>query len=340
MFWLHSALPRSGYVVALEGLIYLMKGIVLAGGTGSRLHPITLAISKQLMPIYDKPMIYYPIATLMAAGIRDILIITTSQEQWAFKNLLGDGAALGCNFSYEVQPEPRGLAEAFVIGEKFIGKEKVCLILGDNIFYGAGIDELLQDSHDPDGGIVFAYHVNDPERYGVVEFDADQKAVSIEEKPLKARSNFAIPGLYFYDNEVIEIAKNLQPSARLEYEITDVSAEYLNRGKLKVQILDRGVAWLDTGTFESMMQASNFVEAIEKRQGVKIGCIEEVAYNQGYISAEQLEKLANKFTKSGYGIYLLNLLKQEKDRNKYLGEREAAGLKRELDKKIEIEIKK
>lgn len=308
-----------------------MKGIVLAGGTGSRLHPITLAISKQLMPIYDKPMIYYPLATLMAAGIREILIITTPQEQWAFKNLLGDGSEVGCQFSYEIQPEPRGLAEAFVIGERFIGKDKVCLILGDNIFYGAGLDQLLRASTEPDGGIVFAYHVTDPERYGVVEFDSNKKAISIEEKPKVPKSNFAVPGLYFFDNSVIEIAKNLKPSARLEFEITDVSAEYLRQGNLQVQILDRGVAWLDTGTFDSMMQASNFVEAIEKRQGVKVGCIEEVAYTQGFINAEQLEKIGEKFLKSGYGIYLMNLLKQERDRKAFLVERKAAGLDVERD---------
>jgi glucose-1-phosphate thymidylyltransferase len=303
-----------------------MKGIVLAGGTGSRLHPITMAISKQLMPIYDKPMIYYPLSTLMSAGIREILIITTPEDQWAFKNLLGDGKQFGCEFSYEVQPEPRGLAQAFVIGEKFIGKENVCLILGDNIFYGAGVDELLQQSLNPEGGIVFAYHVSDPERYGVVEFDAEKRAVSIEEKPKMPKSNFAIPGIYFYDNDVVEIAKNLKPSARLEYEITDVSAEYLRRNKLKVQILDRGVAWLDTGTFDSMMQASNFVEAIEKRQGIKVGCMEEVAYKMGYIDAAQLEALAQKVIKSGYGNYLLNILKQEKDLQNFLQDRKAGGI--------------
>jgi glucose-1-phosphate thymidylyltransferase len=315
-----------------------MKGIILAGGTGSRLHPITMAISKQLMPIYDKPMIYYPISTLMSAGIREILIITTLEDQGAFKNLLGDGSQLGCQFSYAVQSAPRGLAEAFVIGEKFIGKDKVCLILGDNIFYGAGVDELLQASKNPDGGIVFAYHVSDPERYGVVEFNADKKAISIEEKPKTPKSNFAIPGIYFYDNEVIEIAKNLKPSARLEYEITDVSAEYLRRGNLKVQILDRGVAWLDTGTFDSMMQAGNFVETIEKRQGVKIGCMEEVAYKMGYIDAEQLEKLAMKVFKSGYGKYLLNLLKQEKEMKEVFWDRKVGGLDGEkIIEKVNIE---
>ena len=289
-----------------------MKGIILAGGTGTRLHPLTLAVSKQLMPIYDKPMIYYPLSTLLLAGIRDILIITTPGDQTAFMNLLGDGSQFGCHISYEVQPEPRGLAQAFLIGEKFIGKEKVCLILGDNIFYGSGMQELMQDSVDPDGGVIFAYHVSDPERYGVVEFDSNKKAISIEEKPDHPRSNFAIPGLYFYDNDVIEIAKNLKPSARLEYEITDVSAEYLRRGKLQVQIFDTGVAWLDTGTFDSMMQAANFVEVIEKRQGVKIGCVEEVAYRMGYIDASQLCVLAEKMVKSGYGNYLLNILKREK----------------------------
>ena len=310
----------------------------MAGGTGTRLHPITMAISKQLMPIYDKPMIYYPISTLMSAGIREILIITTAQDQAAFRNLLGDGSQLGCQFSYSVQAEPRGLAEAFVIGEEFIGKKKVCLILGDNIFYGAGVDELLLASRNPEGGIVFAYHVADPERYGVVEFDADKKAISIEEKPNLPKSNFAIPGIYFYDNEVIEIAKNLKPSARLEYEITDVSAEYLRRGKLKVQILDRGVAWLDTGTFDSMMQAGNFVETIEKRQGVKIGCMEEVAYKMGYIDAVQLEKLALKVVKSGYGKYLLNLLKQEKDMKEVFLDRKARGLDSEKTvEKVNIE---
>jgi glucose-1-phosphate thymidylyltransferase len=313
-----------------------MKGIILAGGTGTRLHPITLAISKQLMPIYDKPMIYYPLSTLMLAGIRDILIITTPEDQKAFMNLLGDGSQYGCKFSYEVQSEPRGLAQAFIIGEKFIGEDKVCLILGDNIFYGAGMQELMQDSLDPDGGVIFAYHVSDPERYGVVEFDSNKNAISIEEKPIVPRSNFAIPGLYFYDNDIIEISKNLKPSKRLEYEITDVSAEYLRRGKLKVQIFDTGVAWLDTGTFDSMMQASNFVEVIEKRQGVKVGCIEEIAYKMGFIDAIQLEKLGEKMVKSGYGNYILNLLNRERAL-------EAAGLNNERKgsfknmKKISIE---
>jgi glucose-1-phosphate thymidylyltransferase len=289
-----------------------MKGIILAGGTGTRLHPITMAISKQLMPIYDKPMIYYPLSTLMRAGIRDILIITTPEDQKQFVNLLGDGSQLGCNFSYAIQPKPRGLAEAFVIGEEFIGKDKVCLVLGDNIFYGSSWDKWTGSSVDPDGGIIFAYHVSDPERYGVVEFDDNFKAVSIEEKPLNPKSSFAIPGIYFYDNDVVEIAKNLKPSARLEYEITDVSAEYLRRGKLQVQVVGKGEAWLDTGTFDSMMQACNFVEVIEKRQGKKIGCIEEVAYRNDFINAEQLEVLARKQLKSGYGEYLLKLLETEK----------------------------
>lgn len=303
-----------------------MKGIILAGGQGTRLHPITLAISKQLMPIYDKPMIYYPLSTMMSAGIKDILIITTPQEQAGFVNLLGDGSQFGCNFSYAVQPEPKGLAQAFIIGEEFIGKDKVCLILGDNIFYGTGIENQLRSCLDPNGGIVFAYHVSDPERYGVVEFDKNAKAISIEEKPLQPKSSFAIPGIYFYDNDVIEIAKNLKPSKRLEYEITDVSSEYLNRGKLEVRVLDTGVAWLDTGTFDSMMQASNFVEVIEKRQGIKIGCVEETAYRMGYIDATQLEKLAIGLTKSGYGKYILELLKREKALENIGFDRKAKGI--------------
>jgi glucose-1-phosphate thymidylyltransferase len=288
-----------------------MKGIILAGGTGSRMHPITLAISKQLMPIYDKPMIYYPLAVLMSAGIREILIITTTQDQQAFYNLLGDGSLYGCSFSYVAQAQPNGLAQAFILGEKFIGKDKVCLILGDNIFYGNRVEDLTRQSIDPDGGIIFAYHVSDPGRYGVVEFDAQKKAISIEEKPTVPKSNFAVPGIYFYDNEVVEIARNLKPSVRGEYEITDVNAEYLRRGKLKVQILEQGVAWLDTGTFGSMMQASNFVEVVQNRQEIKIGCIEEIAYRMGYIDAEQLIRLAERTLKSGYGQYLLNLLKRE-----------------------------
>jgi len=288
-----------------------MKGIILAGGSGTRLYPITKAISKQLMPIYNKPMIYYPLAVLMAAGIREVLLITTPRDQQAFWDLLGDGSAYGCSFSYAVQLEPRGLAEAFVIGENFIGNDKVCLILGDNIFYGDEVEKLARQSTDPDGGIVFAYHVSDPWRYGVVEFDAEKRVVSIEEKPEHPKSNFAIPGIYFYDNSVTAIARNLKPSARLEYEITDVNAEYLRRGLLQVQVLDKGVAWLDTGTFDSMMQACSFVEAVEKRQGIQIGCIEEIAYRMGYIDSHQLEMLARQTVKSGYGEYLLNLLKHE-----------------------------
>ncbi len=299
-----------------------MKGIILAGGTGSRLHPITLAISKQLMPIYDKPMIYYPLSILMAAGIRDILIITNPQDQHAFINLLGDGSLYGCNFQYVTQAKPDGLAQAFVLGEQFIGRDKVCLILGDNIFYGNHVDDLARESTNPDGGIIFAYHVADPGRYGVVEFDSQKRAVSIEEKPLQPKSNFAVPGIYFYDNEVVSIAKNLRPSARGEYEITDVNAEYLRRGRLKVQILEQGVAWLDTGTFDSMMQASNFVEVVENRQDIKIGCIEEVAYKMEYIDANQLRLLAERTLKSGYGGYLLNLLKREQILSSLLSERQ------------------
>ena len=285
-----------------------MKGIILAGGSGTRLHPLTLAISKQLMPIYDKPMIYYPLSVLMGAGIKEILIISTPHDLPHFKRLLGDGKRLGCTFEYAEQPEPNGLAQAFVIGEEFIGSESVALILGDNIFYGTGMHELLKENLNPDGGIVYAYHVSDPERYGVVEFDAQMNALSIEEKPTKPRSNYAVPGLYFYDNSVIEIAKNLKPSARGEYEITDVNSEYLRRKKLKVSMLSRGTAWLDTGTFPSLMQAGQFVQVIEERQALKIGCIEEIAYRNGFISKEQLMDIAKPLVKSGYGTYLMTLV--------------------------------
>lgn len=287
-----------------------MKGIILAGGSGTRLHPLTLAVSKQLMPIYDKPMIYYPLSVLMMAGISEVLIISTPHDLPNFERLLGDGKSLGCKFSYALQEVPNGLAQAFVIGEKFIGNDKVALILGDNIFYGAGLGRLLQQHQNPEGGVVFAYHVSDPERYGVVEFNEDGKVISIEEKPKLPKSNYAVPGLYFYDNNVINIAKNLKPSPRGEYEITDVNKEYLKQEKLKVGILDRGTAWLDTGTFASLNQASQFVQVIEERQGLRIGCIEEVAYRMKYINKEQLKKLAEPLLKSGYGDYLMKLAEQ------------------------------
>src|ERR1700722_7865781 len=284
-----------------------MKGIILAGGSGTRLYPITYAISKQIMPIYDKPMIYYPLSVLMKAGISEILVISTPTDLPNFERLFGDGKQYGCSFSYKVQEVPNGLAQAFVLGEKFIGKEKAALILGDNIFYGSGLDQLLKSKVNPEGGVVFAYHVSDPERYGVVEFDAQGIAISIEEKPKEPKSNYAVPGLYFYDNTVVEIARNLKPSPRGEYEITDVNKEYLQQGKLKVSVLDRGTAWLDTGTFASLMQASQFVQVIEERQGLKIGCIEEVAYRMGYIDNTQLKKIAAPLVKSGYGTYLMTL---------------------------------
>lgn len=287
-----------------------MKGIILAGGSGTRLHPITYAISKQIMPIYDKPMIYYPLSTLMLAGIRDILIISTPHDLPQFKRLLGDGSKLGLNFTYAEQAVPNGLAQAFVIGANFIGKDNVALVLGDNIFYGVGLGEQLSKNSQPDGGIVYAYHVSDPERYGVVDFDKNNKVISIEEKPEQPKSSYAVPGLYFYDNEVVAIARDLQPSPRGEYEITDVNKEYLRRGKLKVSILDRGTAWLDTGTFDSLMQASQFVQVIEQRQGIKIACIEEIAYRKGFITKEQLISVAQPLLKSGYGQYLMNVLKE------------------------------
>ncbi len=287
-----------------------MKGIILAGGSGTRLHPLTLAISKQLMPIYDKPMIYYPLSTLMWAGIKDILIISTPHDLPLFKQLLGDGKNFGCNFEYEIQNAPNGLAEAFIIGEEFVGNDKVALILGDNIFYGTGLAELLQANNNPDGGIIYAYHVHDPERYGVAEFDLDGNVISIEEKPKQPKSNFAIPGIYFYDNNVIEIAKNISKSHRGELEITDVNREYLKRGKLKVSVLDKGTAWLDTGTFKSLMQAAQFVQVIEERQGLKIGAIEEVAYRMGYINKKQLKELIQPLIKSGYGEHLLSILEK------------------------------
>ncbi|PWA06953.1 glucose-1-phosphate thymidylyltransferase RfbA [Flavobacterium psychrotolerans] len=285
-----------------------MKGIILAGGSGTRLHPLTLAVSKQLMPIYDKPMIYYPLSTLMWSGIREILIISTPHDLPLFKQLLGDGKKLGCRFEYAIQENPNGLAEAFIIGKEFIGKDKVALVLGDNIFYGSGLGRVLQNNNNPDGGIIYAYHVNDPERYGVVDFDANGKALSIEEKPEKPKSNYAIPGLYFYDNDVVEIAANIKPSPRGELEITDINKEYLQRGKLKVSILDRGTAWLDTGTFNSLMQAGQFVQVIEERQGLKIGSIEEAAFRMGFIDAEQLKILAQPLLKSGYGTHLLSII--------------------------------
>ena len=289
-----------------------MKGIILAGGSGTRLHPLTLAMSKQMMPVYDKPMIYYPLSTLMMAGIHEILIISTPHDLPHFRKLLGDGSVLGCQFSYAEQAIPNGLAQAFVIGADFIGTDSVALVLGDNIFFGSNMDELLQSNTDPQGGVVFAYHVSDPERYGVVEFDKEMKALSIEEKPLQPKSNYAVPGLYFYDNSVVEIAKNISPSPRGEYEITDVNKVYLERGLLKVGILSRGTAWLDTGTFNSLMQAGQFVQVLEERQGLKVGCIEEIAWRQGFITNQELEALAEPLRKSGYGEYLLGLLKQSR----------------------------
>jgi glucose-1-phosphate thymidylyltransferase len=289
-----------------------MKGIILAGGSGTRLHPLTLAVSKQLMPIYDKPMIYYPLSTLMWSGIRDILIISTPHDLPLFQQLLGDGKKFGCRFEYAVQEAPNGLAEAFIIGADFIGDDKVALILGDNIFYGTGLESLLQANNDPDGGIIYAYHVHDPERYGVAEFDSNGNVISIEEKPEKPKSNYAVPGIYFYDNSVVEIAKNIKPSHRGELEITDINKVYLQKGKLKVSVLDKGTAWLDTGTFNSLMQASQFVQVIEERQGLKIGAIEEVAYRMNYINEEEFRSLIQPLTKSGYGLHLLSILEQEK----------------------------
>ncbi|HSG68568.1 MAG TPA: glucose-1-phosphate thymidylyltransferase RfbA [Bacteroidales bacterium] len=292
-----------------------MKGIILAGGSGTRLYPISISTSKQLMPVYDKPMIYYPLSILMMAGIREILIISTPYDKTSFQRLLGDGANLGCKFSYAVQEVPNGLAQAFVIGEEFVGNDKVALILGDNIFYGQGLQPLLQQNNDPEGGVIFAYHVSDPERYGVVEFDDHNMAISIEEKPQKPKSNYAVPGLYFYDNSVIEVAKNIKPSARGEYEITDVNKYYLQQQKLKVGILGRGTAWLDTGTFKSLLQAAQFVQVVEDRQGLKIGCIEEVAFNMGFIDIDGLRAIAEPLLKSGYGEYLLNLIEKKAPRN-------------------------
>lgn len=288
-----------------------MKGIILAGGSGTRLHPLTLAVSKQLMPVYNKPMIYYPLATLMSSGIREILIISTPQDLPNFEKLLGDGSQIGCEFSYKVQEVPNGLAQAFVLGEEFIGNDSVALILGDNIFYGGDLSKNLQEQVNPNGGVVFAYHVSDPERYGVVEFDSEMNAISIEEKPTKPKSNYAVPGLYFYDNSVVEIAKRIKPSPRGEYEITDVNNEYLKQGKLSVSILDRGTAWLDTGTFHSLIQASQFVQVVEERQGLKIGCIEAVAYARGFIDKDQLREIATPLLKSGYGDYLMTLIQEE-----------------------------
>ena len=292
----------------LKADYHTMKGIILAGGSGTRLHPLTLAVSKQLMPVYDKPMIYYPLSILMLAGIREILIISTPHDLPHFQKLLGDGSRLGCTFTYEIQPSPDGLAQAFIIGEKFIGKDKVALILGDNIFYGSGLSKLLQSNNDPEGGVIFAYQVQDPERYGVVEFDASNNVISIEEKPEKPKSNYAVPGLYFYDNDVVEIAKTIPPSPRGELEITDVNRVYLERGKLKVGVLNRGTAWLDTGTFQSLMQAGQYVQVIEERQGLKVGCIEEIAYRMGFIDVDQLREIAKPLVKSGYGTYLVQLV--------------------------------
>ena len=285
-----------------------MKGIILAGGSGTRLHPLTIAVSKQLMPVYDKPMIYYPLSTLMLAGIREILIITTPDDQAGFKKLLGDGSQLGCRFEYVVQPSPDGLAQAFILGEEFIGDDAVALVLGDNIFYGSGMGTLLKNKANPDGAVVFAYHVHDPERYGVVEFDENHSVKSIEEKPALPKSNYAVPGLYFYDNSVVKHAKAIKPSPRGELEITDLNRVYLEQGKLEVGVLDRGTAWLDTGTFDSLMEAGQFIEVLEKRQGLKVGCIEEIAYRNGWINDEKMQVLANKYKKSGYGLYLENIL--------------------------------